>query len=647
MVASAIQISAGETALTIPASLSDSETKAGWILPKVGQAPTVTPRQEEGKTFLRIISPDKPAYEHVGAFPGAEGWSGWGPFKTATKKEYPDALSPEHIWERVSFSSGWETVLALDFPVKYEWERVEVTLPIRVRSLTTIGDQPASVEFKARLDDANGSHAGGQNLSTLDQAKEAWEERTFNIRIDPRAKRCKLMLGVINGKAEIDVGTAEIQVAKTRAPRAEPAPEFTVRDGLPNFTKKCKAGESVKIAYFGGSITAQPGWRVLSLKWFQKQYPDAKIDEIEAAIGGTGSDLGAFRVGHDVIRHKPDLIFIEFAVNDSGRDEDDILASMEGIVRQIWKANANTDICFVYTIMHGHGHPMLDDLAAGRYPAAASTMEKLADHYGIPSIHMGVKVQQMVTEGKVVFTSSASYEKRRADMEKGICHFSGDSVHPYTNTGHILYMEAIERGMKKILPTGEPGAHALKAPLREDNWENAKMIPFGEAAQLIGEWNILPPEHPFAEKHADRFPKIWNTSVPGSKATVTFKGALIGTFELVGPKSGRVKITCDGKVLNTPGDLCKYARFQTAALNHTQGRLRDFTLNENLDADQIHTVTWELLPLTFTQKKVMLDEEGQLDRKFSKLSEEELASHFEGSNLYIGMLMLRGELVDR
>ena len=35
-------------------------------------------------------------------------------------------------------------------------------------------------------------------------------------------------------------------------------------------------------------------------------------------MGGTGSDLGVFRLQHDVLRQRPDLVFIEFAVNDAG-----------------------------------------------------------------------------------------------------------------------------------------------------------------------------------------------------------------------------------------------------------------------------------------------------------------------------------------
>ena len=46
--------------------------------------------------------------------------------------------------------------------------------------------------------------------------------------------------------------------------------ELNVRGGLPNFYQKLESGKPVKIAYFGGSITAQNGWRPQSLDYFRK-----------------------------------------------------------------------------------------------------------------------------------------------------------------------------------------------------------------------------------------------------------------------------------------------------------------------------------------------------------------------------------------
>src|SRR5438067_2039792 len=98
-----------------------------------------------------------------------------------------------------------------------------------------------------------------------------------------------------------------------------PAEEVDARGGLPNFFAKAEHPDGeIKVAYLGGSITAQAGYRVKSLAHFRTMFPEAKFSEINAAIGGTGSDLGVFRVKQDVLDQHPDLMFVEFAVNDGG-----------------------------------------------------------------------------------------------------------------------------------------------------------------------------------------------------------------------------------------------------------------------------------------------------------------------------------------
>src|SRR5229473_1846920 len=219
------------------------------------------------------------------------------------------------------------------------------------------------------------------------------------------------------------------------------AVECRERGGLPNVLSKLKVGADVRIAYLGGSITAQDGWRPKTLNWFRQQFTDAKVSEINAAIGGTGSDLGVFRLQHDVLEHKPDLVFVEFAVNDGGAPPQQIYRCMEGIVRQTWKHDPATDICFVYTLAGN----MLETLQQGRFPTSASAMEKVAEYYGIPSIHMGLEVARLEKAGKLIFKG----EKPKTDAQKAALGdkilFSPDAVHPYTDTGHQLYLEAVVR----------------------------------------------------------------------------------------------------------------------------------------------------------------------------------------------------------
>lgn len=409
------------------------------------------------------------------------------------------------------------------------------------------------------------------------------------------------------------------------------AVECTPRGGIPNFLAKVQAGKDVKIAYLGGSITAQNGWRPLTLKWFQDQFPNAKIEQIHAAIGGTGSDLGVFRLRKDVLDKKPDLLFVEFAVNDGGAAPEQIVKSMEGIVRQTWASDPTLDICFVYTAVQG----MLGDLQGGKFPRAASVMESIADHYQIPSIHMCLKVAQMEKEGKVIFKAQKTTEERKAAMAEGTYYFSADGVHPYEDSGHILYLEAVARSMPAIFAQGKLGPHALVAPLDPDNWEHASMIPFGEA-QLSPEWRLLDAEQDeMAKRFRGNLPQLWMAETPGASATFKIKGSTARVFDLVGPTCGSVKVTVDGEdkgVRNRFDAYCTYYRLQQLGL--TSG----------LDPEQVHTIQVTICEEQPDKRKI-LQGRAEANAKVMELDDAEFAKKFDGRQWFAGYIMYIGQFV--
>jgi hypothetical protein len=107
------------------------------------------------------------------------------------------------------------------------------------------------------------------------------------------------------------------------------------------------------VACFGGSITAHNGWRPASFKALQTMFPEAKLHMVNASVGGAGSMVGGFRADTDLLAHKPDLVFIEFAVNDrvdANRKPKDVIRAMEGIVLKLKRQNPQTNICFFYTL---------------------------------------------------------------------------------------------------------------------------------------------------------------------------------------------------------------------------------------------------------------------------------------------------------
>ncbi|QDT84701.1 SGNH/GDSL hydrolase family protein [Gimesia chilikensis] len=390
------------------------------------------------------------------------------------------------------------------------------------------------------------------------------------------------------------------------------------RQGLGNVLQKLQQGKEVNVAYLGGSITAANGWRVKTTKWLKEAFPKARIHEIHAAIGGTGSDLGVFRLQRDVLDHKPDLVFVEFAVNDGGRQPEAIWDSMDGIVRQIWQANPQTDICFVYTFRVNYEK----ELREGECPRAASAMELLADHYGIPSINVALKIAELEQQGKLQFQS----DKPLAD---GIIQFSKDGVHPL-DQGHEIYTEVIGDAIQKMENDSQPVNHAdkLKQPFVESHWTNAKMIPL-EPSMLTGNWKKLPVDNILQKRFGNRMGQIWEADAPGSRITFRFRGTQAALYDLLGPDGGQVLITVDGKPSQKP-----VARFDSYCTYHRISTLR---LAQNLDPNQIHTVTVEIHPEQPDRTPVAF--------RLKNPDEELKSPKYQGTRIRVGQIMLRGELV--
>ncbi|ACT00203.1 SGNH/GDSL hydrolase family protein [Paenibacillus sp. JDR-2] len=98
--------------------------------------------------------------------------------------------------------------------------------------------------------------------------------------------------------------------------------------------EKARRGEDVTIAYIGGSITQGAGAKPIhtecyafkAYERFKRMYGQAgagaeHIHLIKAGVGGTPSELGMIRYDRDVLRNgdiDPDIVIIEFAVNDEG-----------------------------------------------------------------------------------------------------------------------------------------------------------------------------------------------------------------------------------------------------------------------------------------------------------------------------------------
>lgn len=410
------------------------------------------------------------------------------------------------------------------------------------------------------------------------------------------------------------------------------AVECTVRRGLPNFFNKLENGKEVLIGYLGGSVTDQKGYRVLSEKWFASQYPDARVTGINAGLGGTGSDLGLFRLRSELLDHHPDMIFVEFSGNDRNTPSHSIVRAMEGIVRQTWATWPDCDICFLYTIKQDE----LSALQAGRMQRTASVMEAVAEHYGIPAIHLGMEIGKLEKQGKLLFkakrevmTSVAGDELNvQSDVpvnNDGKIPFTGDGVHPYLDTGHQIYMNVIARSMNQMRSMNTPILHQLPEPLDRKNWENAKVVPIRKNL-LSGNVRQLDPHGPISERFAHRIPGIFEAQ-PGSTMQFAFIGSKVMIYDLLGPGCAQVRITVDGNSRTLD-------RVDSYSVSY---RLTLLNVADNLDPTKKHIVEIKVLDEKFDKAKILQPRHpGVVTKDPAK---------FEPINWYPCAIMIVGEMV--
>lgn len=396
-----------------------------------------------------------------------------------------------------------------------------------------------------------------------------------------------------------------------------PVQELKIRDGLPNFYSKAGHSDTVRIAYFGGSITAQKGWRVYSCEWMQKQYPHTNFVEINAAIGGTGSDFGVFRLKEHVLKYKPDLVFAEFAVNDDKKTSEKIIRSMEGIVRQIWQENPQTDICFIYTIKGDY----LQIEQSRELPASVIEMEKVADRYKIPSINFGAEISKQISAGKLLL-------KDNTKEIQGIPVFSGDGVHPYIETGHLIYEDVLERSFGEMSKNAASFSHELGKPILTNSFFNTKMVGLDSPAiKFSKDWQFINihSENGEFSKFSKHLNSIAKANHSGQTITIKFKGQSIGFYDVMCYDGGRIIVEVDGAVTDTISRFDKYS---------TSRRMHYFII-DNLE-NKKHKVEFKMLSESFDKSSIITNKDD-----YTKNPEK-----YQEYNWYVGKVLLDGELCE-
>jgi lysophospholipase L1-like esterase len=320
------------------------------------------------------------------------------------------------------------------------------------------------------------------------------------------------------------------------------------------FHEKAERGEAVTVVFLGGSLTwganaSDPNltsWRGLMGEYLQARYPRAQIRVYDAAIGGTGSTLAIYRLDRDVLARRPDLVFLEFTINDNYlSDAAAPSIAYETLVRRLVGADIGVMQIFLT------GREMLGEKYHPENHRRTLAYKKLADAYHTPWADAAPYMQQQLEVGAITLAEC----------------FPIEGTHPI-DVGYRVWFEAARDAYE--LATREPPTATMPAApifgvLNEtyrvsvvedlpEGWRRA--ITFRTAMWFDG----LPSRWMGDVAVCDA-----ETARGGKSLRREFIGTQVGIFGETDANGLGVKILIDGKI-RTPNPTEEIWRFDTQRL---------------------------------------------------------------------------------
>ncbi|MCM1223816.1 MAG: SGNH/GDSL hydrolase family protein [Lachnospiraceae bacterium] len=219
---------------------------------------------------------------------------------------------------------------------------------------------------------------------------------------------------------------------------------------LKKVINRAAAGEKLTIAFLGGSITQGSLASRIDLcyasrvsNWWRETYPQGDFTFINGGIGGTTSHFGTARVAEDVLSHRPDLVFVEFSVNDDPTPF--FQETYEGLLRKILLFDTSPAVVLIHNVRYDTGgNAQTIHAALGRY-------------YGLPGVSMQNTIFPAVVSGNLP-----------------VRDITEDDLHP-NDLGHELvagvvtsFLESVDRDRE----TKEPSYAVPEKPMTQNRYEN-------------------------------------------------------------------------------------------------------------------------------------------------------------------------------
>ncbi|MBR1567858.1 MAG: SGNH/GDSL hydrolase family protein [Lachnospiraceae bacterium] len=334
---------------------------------------------------------------------------------------------------------------------------------------------------------------------------------------------------------EIDTKSAEILPLPTSFASEE---ELKTSDAwnscndaeLASVMLRAEHGEPVTIVCIGGSITqgtiakgsiddqvenVRP-YAEIYQQWWTDRFPQSEITFVNAGIGATDSYLGLHRLNRDVLACHPDVVLVEFSVNDA--DSNFNKCSYENLIRKLLLSENAPAVMLLF-------------MAQTNGATAQNSHVLTGFHYNLPMVSYGNCMHAMMDDGH--YTAQ---------------ELSGDEVHP-SGLGHAVVGEILWSYLNQVYDERESAALAefrVADVLSKDKYMNG---------DLWDSLSITPDElGSFTEEKTTlQFPNGWKTieGDGGIRFTADFRNLGILYLRTVDGKSGDYEILIDGEYVHT------------------------------------------------------------------------------------------------
>src|SRR6478735_7085835 len=222
-----------------------------------------------------------------------------------------------------------------------------------------------------------------------------------------------------------------------------PTPTYVhIRRGLGSMGSVLRE-RGCRIAYLGNSVTAQRDGYVPHLHAHLGTWTSQPHHAFQLGLSGMGSMGCLFTLDSFVLNRKPDLCFIECTTGDSGSRPplESVGPAIEGLVRKLRAIDCECCILHAYRA----------DRSVEDFQPIIDRYERVADHYGIPSVHLGRAIDLGLTSG-----------------EWSLEQLFLDGIHTTTEGGRVV-ATLIARALQTILSASLAAAPPLGPRLHPDD----------------------------------------------------------------------------------------------------------------------------------------------------------------------------------